>query len=289
MSPFSSVAILGPGLLGGSLLHDAKRLGWNDVRAWTRRREVAQQIQSARLAGLATLDLAEAVRGADLIVLASPIGTYQQLIDQLKQSDLTPEVTITDVGSVKGPVVHGIGRQLSDAGIAFVGGHPMAGSEAKGLDAARPFLFQDAACLLTPVASTPAGALQKVTAFWHTLGARVTSIDPDLHDSIMARISHVPHLAAAAIVLAALSEDPSIAQFAAGGLRDTTRVASGDPAMWEEILRENRTAVLQTGRLLHQKLGDLLEFLENRDHQPLRAALEKAKHLRDARYPSPPK
>ena len=285
MSPFSSVAILGPGLLGGSLLHDAKRLGWSDVRAWTRRREVAQQIQSARLAHLATTDLREAVRGADLIVLASPIGTYQQLIDQLMQTDLTPGVTITDVGSVKGPVVHGIGRQLADAGIAFVGGHPMAGSEAKGLDAARPFLFQDAACLLTPIASTPAESLQKVTAFWNTLGARVSSVDPDLHDSIMARISHVPHLAAAAIILAALREDPSIAQFAAGGLRDTTRVASGDPAMWEEILRENRAAVLLAGRDLHQKLGELLEFLENMDHQPLLAALEKAKHLRDARYP----
>lgn len=285
MSPFSSVAILGPGLLGGSLLHDAMRLGWTDVRAWTRRREIVQQIQSARLAHLATTDLGEAVRGADLIVLASPIGTYQQLIDQLMQADLTLGVTITDVGSVKGPVVHGIGRQLTDAGIAFVGGHPMAGSEAKGLDAARPFLFQDAACLLTPVASTPAGALQKVTAFWTALGARVSSVDPDLHDSIMARISHVPHLAAAAIVLAALGEDPSIAQFAAGGLRDTTRVASGDPSMWEEILRENRSAVLQAGKDLHQKLGELLEFLENMDHQPLLTALQKAKQLRDTRYP----
>ena len=285
MSPFSSVAILGPGLLGGSLLHDAMRLGWTDVRAWTRRREIVQQIQSARLAHLATTDLGEAVRGADLIVLASPIGTYQQLIDQLMQADLTLGVTITDVGSVKGPVVHGIGRQLTDAGIAFVGGHPMAGSEAKGLDAARPFLFQDAACLLTPVASTPAGALHKVTAFWTALGARVSSVDPDLHDSIMARISHVPHLAAAAIVLAALGEDPSIAQFAAGGLRDTTRVASGDPSMWEEILRENRSAVLQAGKDLHQKLGELLEFLENMDHQPLLTALQKAKQLRDTRYP----
>lgn len=285
MSPFSSVAILGPGLLGGSLLHDAMRLGWTDVRAWTRRREIVQQIQSARLAHLATTDLGEAVRGADLIVLASPIGTYQQLIDQLMQADLTLGVTITDVGSVKGPVVHGIGRQLTDAGIAFVGGHPMAGSEAKGLDAARPFLFQDAACLLTPVASTPAGALQKVTAFWTALGACVSSVDPDLHDSIMARISHVPHLAAAAIVLAALGEDPSIAQFAAGGLRDTTRVASGDPSMWEEILRENRSAVLQAGKDLHQKLGELLEFLENMDHQPLLTALQKAKQLRDTRYP----
>lgn len=285
MSPFSSVAILGPGLLGGSLLHDAKRLGWKDVRAWTRRREIAQQIQSDRLAHLATTDLGEAVRGADLIVLASPIGTYQQLIDQFMQTDLTPSVTITDVGSVKGPVVHGIGHQLTNAGIAFVGGHPMAGSEAKGLDAARPFLFQDAVCLLTPVASTPAGALQKVTAFWTALGARVSSVDPDLHDSIMARISHVPHLAAAAIVLAALGEDASIAQFAAGGLRDTTRVASGDPSMWEEILRENRSAVLQAGRDLHQKLGELLEFLENMDHQPLLAALQKAKQLRDTRYP----
>ena len=288
MSPFSSVAILGPGLLGGSLLHDAKRLGWKDVRAWARRKEVAQQILESGLAHTSTTDLAKAVRGADLIVLTSPIGSYASLIERLLQVELAPGVTVTDVGSVKGSVVHGIGRQLADAGIAFVGGHPMAGSEAKGLNAARPSLFHGAACLLTPVASTPAMALHGVDAFWQSLGSQVSTIDPDLHDAIMARISHVPHLAAAAIVLAALAEDPSIAQFAAGGLRDTTRVASGDPAMWEEILRENRSAVLTAGRDLHQKLGELLEFLENMDHQPLFTALQKAKLLRDARYLCPP-
>ena len=287
MSPFSSVAILGPGLLGGSLLHDAKRLGWKNVRAWTRREEITRRILDAGLAQISSTDLGTCVNGADLIVLASPIGTYASLTADLLRLPLASGVTITDVGSVKGPVVHGIGRQLTEAGIAFVGGHPMAGSEAKGLDAARPHLFDNTACLLTPVASTPAAALRQVSSFWLSLGSRVTSVDPDLHDAIMARISHVPHLAAAAIVLAALSEDPSIAQYAAGGLRDTTRVASGDPAMWEEILRENRSAVLHAGRELHQKLGELLEFLENMDHHPLLSALRQAKHLRDARYPFP--
>jgi len=189
---------------------------------------------------------------------------------------------------VKGCVMEGIGRRLADAGIAFVGGHPMAGAETKGLKAARPYLFQHAACLLTPVSNTPPTALTTVTAFWQALGASVSTLDAARHDAIMARISHMPHLAAAAITLAALEQDPESAQYAAGGLRDTTRIASGDPVMWEEILRENRPAVLEAGRELHQKLGELLEFLENMNHQPLLAALQQAKQLRDARYLTTP-
>lgn len=285
VSALPHLAVLGPGLLGGSLLHDAKRLGWPNVRAWARREETVEQLRAQQLAHLATTDLAAAVQGAQVIVLASPVGSYPALVEELLRCELASQVIITDLGSVKGPVVAGIGRTLTAAGIAFVGGHPMAGSEAKGLAAARPQLFDRAFCLLTPTPDTPPFALATITALWEALGAQVATLEAARHDAIMARISHLPHLAAAAITLAALEGDPNIARYAAGGLRDTTRVASGAPAMWEEILSENRTAVLNAGRELHQKLGELLEFLENRDHAQLRAALEQAKALRDARYP----
>lgn len=283
----SSIAILGPGLLGGSILHDAKRLGCPHVAAWARRAEVVDAIQSKGLATVATTELEEAVRSAQLIILASPVGAYPALARQLCALNLASTVIVTDVGSVKGPVVDGAGKIFREAGITFIGSHPMAGSEAKGLAAAKTGLFQDAACILTPEEGCPPEALARLTAFWESFGCHVSTMTAAKHDQVVAKISHMPHLAAAAVTLAALEQSPEIARFAAGGLRDTTRVASGDPEMWREILLENRPAVLASGRQLHQKLGELLEFLEKMEDQALRDALQQAKALRDARYAAP--
>ncbi len=279
-----SIAVLGPGLLGGSILHDAMRLGVPSVRAYARRLEVCQEIDRLCLAHIATTDLARAVQGASLIVLASPVGTYPQLVENLLSCPLADDVLITDVGSVKGMVLATAGKLCRAAGRTFIGSHPMAGSEAKGLLASRARLFEQAACILTPESDTPPPALVSLTQFWTDLGCRVSTMDAARHDQVVARISHMPHLAAVAVTLAALGEDPDIAQFAAGGLRDTTRVASGDPEMWREILLENRPAVLAAGRDLQQKLAALLSWLETQEEAPLVQALATAKQLRDQRY-----
>ena len=279
-----SIAVLGPGLLGGSILHDAMRLGAPSVLAYARRLEVCQEIDRLALAHIATTDLAKAVQGASLVILASPVGTFGGLVEQVLACPLAENVIITDVGSVKGMVLATAGKLCQDAGKTFIGSHPMAGSEAKGLLASRARLFADAACILTPEETTPPAALERLQNFWQQLGCRVSTMDANRHDSVVSRISHMPHLAAVAVTLAALEADSSIAQFAAGGLRDTTRVASGDPAMWREILLENRPAVLAAGRDLQQKLSELLELLEKMDEQPLQDALQHAKALRDQRY-----
>ncbi len=281
-----SIAVLGPGLLGGSILYDAIRLGWTDVRAYARRAETCAEMKMLGLAHLATTNLNEAVAGATLIVLATPVGAYAALTAELLRAPLAADVLITDVGSVKGMVVAGVGAQCAAAGHRFIGSHPMAGSEAKGLAASKPHLFTNAACILTPTEDTAPADLTRLQHFWEALGCHVTSMDAERHDQIVAHISHMPHLAAAAVALAGLEADPSIAIFAAGGLRDTTRVASGDPSMWQEILLENRPAVLTAGRELQQHLARLLEALEQADATSLHAALAAAKHLRDQRYGS---
>jgi prephenate dehydrogenase len=200
---------------------------------------------------------------------------------------LAENVIVTDVGSVKACVVAGAGEIFENAGISFVGSHPMAGSEEKGFDASFPGMFNGAACILTPTQNSKSDDVSRVRRFWESLGSRVSEMDATKHDQTVAGISHMPHLAATAVTLAALEMDPAVARFAAGGLRDTTRVASGDPDMWREILMENREAVLASGRQLERKLHELLEFIEKIEDQPLRAALAKAKTLRDARYHPP--
>jgi prephenate dehydrogenase len=283
-SPERSIAILGPGLLGGSLLHDAKRLGWPDVRAYTRRDAVATEIRNQGLANLATTHLAEAIQGVSCIVLASPIGTYLSLAEEIVAAGTAEDVIVTDVGSTKVSVLAGAGATLAAAGIPFVGSHPMAGSEEKGLGASRAGLFAQATCILTPENHTPPKALERVTNLWEAVGGQVALMDAATHDAVVAKISHMPHLAAMATILAALEEDPSVAEYAAGGLRDTTRVASGDPEMWLGILMDNRPAVLASGRKLHEHLGSLLDMLESSDAPALLKALQQAKALRDARY-----
>lgn len=279
-----SLALLGPGLLGGSILYDAKRLGWKDVRVWARRLDAVEGVKKKELATMATTDLQACVAGVDLIVMASPVGTYTELAERIRVSKLSPNVIITDVGSVKLPVVENAGAIFGKAGIPFIGSHPMAGSEAKGLAAARENLFLNATCIITPEHDATREHVERIAEFWRMLGSQVVSMGAARHDEIVARISHMPHLAAVAVALAALGGEPGIAAYAAGGLRDTTRVASGDPAMWREILLENREAILASGRILHQKLGELLEFVDKKEDQALLECLKQAKTLRDSRY-----
>ena len=225
--------VLGPGLLGGSLGLALAEQGHQTV-VWGRRPEPLEYLSSIAPSVLETeVDLPKAVDGADLIVLATPIGIMPELLERLRVADaLAPGVVITDVGSVKGPIVAHATGLLAGTGVHFVGSHPMAGSEACGIEAARKDLFAGALCLITPVSGTEPDALTKVRDFWGALDMRVHEAPPEEHDAIVARISHMPHALASVVVGAALEQEPSWAAFSAGGLRDTTRVASGDPVMW---------------------------------------------------------
>lgn len=275
-------AVLGPGLLGGSLGLALAAAGHETV-VWGRRQAPLDYLKANAAKGLETQsNLAAAARDADLLVLATPIGIMPDLLERLIATKaLKPGVVITDVGSVKGPLVDHAMKLLQGVDAHFVGSHPMAGSESSGIEAARPDLYEGAMCLLTPVEETAPQALASVRNFWVTVGMRVHELPPSDHDEMVARISHMPHALASLVVGAALDGDPSRAAFAAGGLRDTTRVASGDPAMWAEILLENRQAVLQALRESQSRLEDLIGRVEVGEIEPLQRFLLEAKTLRD--------
>ena len=274
---FQRISVLGGGLLGGSI---ALALGQEKrVALWFRK---PGAVDSALALGLthATSDLAEAVSGAELLILAVPVGAMPDLLEKAIQAGLPADCLITDVGSVKQTPHQSLAKILAKSGNPFIGSHPMAGSEQNGLAAAREGLFQNAACLLTNDSEASEGLCAALGDFWKSLGCRTSWLSAADHDSLVARISHLPHITAAATAKISL-KDPSMGEFGGGGLRDTTRVASGNPTMWAEILSENRDAVIPA---LHETIAELREILaslESPDQELVHRWLSTAKELRD--------
>ncbi len=237
-SPFRRVAILGPGLLGGSLGLALRRQRLaREVVIWGRRGEVARQAVACRAAHRAAPSPEEAVRGADLVVLCTPVETMPELARVFRRH-LRRGVLVTDVGSTKREVARRLSALLAGRAI-YIGSHPMAGGERDGLAAARPNLFEGSVCFLAPRPRTPTAALQRLAKMWEAVGCRVRAVSPSRHDAIAARISHAPHLAAAALVNMVARDDPGALDFIGNGFRDMTPIAGGPAEMWAGIVMSN--------------------------------------------------
>lgn len=247
------------------------------VALWARRAASVEQATERGIGG-ATDDLAEAIAGADLILLSVPVGAMRGLTERMLGLGLAEDCLVTDVGSVKTAVHRELGPLLGNSGVPLIGGHPMAGSERQGIEACRADLFQGAACLLTNDEGVEPSLALRLEKFWQAVGCRVSWIDARSHDELVARISHFPHAMAAVAALVSL-ESPEEAVFGGGGLRDTTRVAGGDAGMWAEILMENRASLLGPMRSAMSILGEMLAMLEGGEHEAVRKLLERAKQL----------
>jgi len=279
------LAILGPGLLGGSIALAARRAGGFHVAAWARRGAAVAEMEKRALADVVSTDLAVVVEGADLIVLCVPIGAMGELARQIAPL-LLPRAIVTDVGSVKAPVVDELRAIFATRG-RFVGSHPMAGSEQTGLAAARAGLFDGAACIVTPDGQSDPEAVVAVHAFWEKLGGRVLELAPAAHDEVVALISHLPHLLAATLVNVVGGKNAGAFDFSGPGFRDTTRVAAGPPAMWAEILRSNQAAVRTAAEAMIEKLREITTLLGH--DAPMTEFLTQAKAQRDLlRLPKTP-
>ena len=282
---FPHIAILGGGLLGGSLALALAALDKPpQVRLWARR---AATLEHAKRRGIAhaTDRLEQALDGVDLVILAVPVGSMPELVAAALTAGLPNTCLVTDVGSVKQAPHQTLAPLLAQQSVAFIGSHPMAGSEQAGIAAADARLFDGAACFLTNDDSAPATLAAALDRFWQAIGCQTTWLSAAAHDALVARISHLPHILAASGARVCL-QDPSLGRFGGGGLRDTTRVASGNPDMWAEILIENRQAIVGP---LRESLGDLttiLSALEAADQETARVWLADAKQRRDSLTPS---
>ncbi len=281
---FGKITLVGVGLLGGSLGLATKQRGLAArVEGYVRRAASVDECTRLGVVDSVTRELARAVQDADLVILCTPIAQMRGLAEQMAPS-LKPGAIVTDVGSVKGTVVQELEPLVAGAQARFVGSHPMAGAEKMGVAAARADLFENAYCVLTPSPSTAAEALETVASFWRAVGARVMNLPPEIHDELVSRSSHLPHIVAAELANYVLSplHAREQSQLCANGFRDTTRIASGSPEMWRDIALANRQNI---ARVLGVFIEDLQEFrlaLQNGDSQGIAEFFEKAKQRRDA-------
>lgn len=251
---FEKLALIGIGLIGSSIARAVRLKGLaKTIAISTRRRATLDEAQALGLGDIYTLDAAEAVAGADLVILCTPVGTYQGVMEQIGHA-LAPGAILTDVGSVKQHVVKVL-EPLVPPGVHLIPGHPLAGTEHSGPAAGFADLFVNRWCVLTPGPTTDRVALDRLISFWGALGSNVECMDAEHHDLVLAITSHVPHLIAYNIVgtVSDLEADTKseVIKFSASGFRDFTRIAASDPVMWRDVFLTNRDAVLEMlGRFL---------------------------------------
>ena len=286
MAAFAQLTVLAPGLLGGSVARAVRAAGLaKRIVLWARRPETRAALRGQPWCDAAPDTPEEAVAGASLVVIASPVDQIAALAARIAPA-LPAGTLVTDVGSVKAEVCRGAAAALAERAV-FVGAHPMAGSEKTGWEHSRADLFQGRACFVTPRPETPATALEAVAAFWRALGCRVTAVSPAEHDRIVAHISHLPQVAASALCAALAGQDPGWRDFAGGGLRDTTRIAGSDPELWRTILAQNRTEVLAALDLYLGELQGLRAALAEGDLAAVAEVLQRGRAYRAGIPPAP--
>jgi prephenate dehydrogenase len=281
---FQKITLVGVGLLGGSLgLAVKQRRLARHVEGLVRRTASVTECEQLGVVDHAGRDPRKAATDADLIVLCTPISRMRETLTPMLPA-LKAGAIVTDVGSVKGAVVRELEALVAAADGHFIGSHPMAGAEKTGPDAARADLFADAICVITPTRRSSAMAVQRVEDLWKAVGGRPLRLTPELHDELVSRSSHLPHVVAAGLANYILSPLHSKQQalLCANGFRDTTRIASSSPEMWRDIALANRKNL---GRVLGVFIDDLREFqhaLETADEPAIQEFFEKAKQRRDA-------
>jgi len=282
---FKQVAIIGIGLIGGSLGMVLRRKALADAVIGVGRR--TENLKTAVELGAIdryVLNPAEAVRGADLVILATPVDTYERHLTEWG-AHLTAGAIVSDVGSVKGRLVERAEALLPDR-VRFVGAHPIAGKEKTGVAAGSPTLFQGARCILTPTKRTDPQALRAIRALWEAAGSVVLTMDPMLHDEVLGAVSHLPHVAAFALINA-LSEvqqtTPALdlLAYSGGGLRDTTRIAASSPEMWRDIFLWNRENLVRQIGVYERQLQRLKGLIAAGDGPAIEQELERAKRVRE--------
>lgn len=279
----NKLAIIGVGLIGGSLARALKRKhACGRVTGYGRDRENLQRAVDLGVIDEYDTVLANVVKDADVIVLATPLATTGPLLKEM-HTHLKEDAIITDVGSAKGSVVEAARRTLGAHFSRFVPGHPIAGKEKSGVEASTADLFESHRVILTPLPETSVNALDLVTRMWELIGAEVVHLPVDQHDAILAATSHLPHLLAYALVdcLAGMQEREEIFKFAAGGFADFTRIASSHPQMWHDICFSNRKQLLRALDSFEQYLNNIRSAIESDNGEELLKIFTRARETRD--------
>ena len=277
---YNSLSIIGPGLLGASIAMSVhqKKLA-KEIHLWARNEDKRATCQKNNWCDCVHESLEDAVKNSDIVILCTPVDTIIPILKSIAPH-LNLDTIVTDVGSVKENICKKANAITKDAPFHFIGSHPMAGSEKSGMEHASVELLKQATCIITPDECTDVLALEKVTQFWSQLEMNPTHMSPEDHDSLVARISHLPHIVASALA-ASLSDIPdSQFSFAGGGLRDTTRVAGGSPRLWKSIIAQNSDQILKSIDQFEQALKALKNSLAEEDLDGLHKILQDGQVVR---------
>lgn len=281
---FKRMTIIGVGLIGGSLGLKCKLEGLVDeVVGVGRGVRNLEDALSLRAIDSYTHDAAQGVKGADLVVLATPVGSYNSLVEVMRPH-LKRDALVTDVGSVKGALVDMLEESMP-SGVRFIGGHPIAGKEAAGAAHSDPDLFNGKRCILTPTSKTDADALALAVALWEGVGSEVTFMDPYIHDSLLAITSHLPQIAAYSLVRGVeelCAENLEAREYFGTGFKDTTRLASSPPEMWRDICLYNSAEILNAIKKFQEVLKEVEVRVALGDGDALMGIFQRARSFREA-------
>lgn len=279
---WNKVAVVGVGLLGGSLGLAIRNRGLaRQVAGLVRSASRARQCRRVGVADLVTTRLAEAVSAADLVVLCTPVSQMLPLARRLLPY-VSAGALVTDVGSVKGRLVFDLENVFAGSQAAYIGSHPMAGLERSGVKAARADLFDGASCVITPTRRSPKSKVGEIKAFWRLLGCRVMALSPEMHDQLVSYSSHLPQVLASVLTHVVLWRGPATRKrLCAGGFRDTTRIASGSPEMWRDIVMANQSNLLAALDQFEARLAGVRRSLQRNSGNEILRFFDRSKRLRD--------
>jgi len=280
---FQRVALIGIGLIGSSLAHAMRRKSLaGEIAGFAKSEATRATAKELQLVDSVFATAAEAVQGADLVILCSPVGTYGALAEEIAPA-LKPGSILTDVGSVKGAVVRDVAGHVPSE-VHFIPGHPIAGTEQSGPEAGFAELFINRWCILTPLPGADPQAVERLAEFWRACGSNVETMTPEHHDLVLAITSHLPHLIAYNIVSTAadLEEVTSseVIKFSAGGFRDFTRIAASDPTMWRDVFLNNKDAVLEMLGRFSEDLSALQRAIRWGDGDTLFSIFSRSRQIR---------
>ena len=284
MRRLKTLAVIGVGLVGGSLALALRRAGAvASVVGYDRDPQALERAAALGVIDSASTSASEAARGAELVVVAVPVRAIGPVLHDVARS-LGADAVVTDVGSTKGEVVRIAEEELRERFPRFVPGHPIAGRETSGVESAVPDLFRSARVVLTPAPATAPDAVELVKGCWEAAGARIATMAPGQHDRIFAAVSHLPHLLSFALVseIASREDAAELLGFAAGGFRDFTRIAASSPEMWRDIALQNRAALLDEIDRYAARLAVFRELVAKGDGPGLERLMTEARSARHA-------
>ena len=278
----NKITIIGVGLIGGSLAKaiKANQLA-NKVCGYGRDQSRLEKAKNTNIIDELSTNIDEAVKGADIVVIATPVGTFKQILEAIEPL-ITEQVIISDVGSTKTNIVKIVNEVLGEKSKCFVPAHPIAGKEKSGFEVSVPDLFKDKKTIITPLENNAPESIKVIHDMWIGTGAEVDYLSPETHDELLGMTSHLPHMLAFSLVNYLVSQSPNASIYAGGGFKDFSRIASGDAVMWRDICIQNKEQIIDHLKGYQSTLSELIDAIDDEDSKRLEMLFTTAKNTRDS-------